>query len=74
MAVETLTAVQANVQLNNGVTPAGIIKTVNSSIGVLSPDHWDADKVLAIFDALSDIYAVSAVSIEGIKTYTLTNS
>lgn len=74
MAVETLKAVKVNVLLSNGISPTGNIRTTNSSIGTLSPDRWDADKVLAIFSAAADIYAVSAVEVEGIKTYTLQNN
>ena len=51
-AVEELSALKAQMLLNNGTTTSGAVRTVNVSMGTLEPSAWDAQKALNIINAL----------------------
>ena len=52
MATEAITQITATLGLNNGTDSEGNQRIVNVSLGSMSKNDWDGDKVLAICAAL----------------------
>ena len=52
MATTTLKKVSVNIKLDNGIDTEGRARTVSISLGTLSKDNFDADKVFAVLGAL----------------------
>ena len=64
MAVQELLQKQSvALKLNNG-TKAGVVQTVNLSLGSLDKDEWDADKAVAIIDLLEPCLSKSIEEIQ----------
>lgn len=71
MAVETIKSRAAKVLLEHGTDSQGNIKLVSLSLGTMSKDRWDADKVLAISAALEPCLNDTLSSTEGTSTFTI---
>lgn len=52
MATESIQKITATMGLNNGTDSEGNQRIVNVSLGTMSKNNWDGDKVLAICAAL----------------------
>lgn len=71
MAVETRKKVACNVVLENGTDSEGNLKTVNLSLGALSKDSWNADKALAIVQALGPCLNKTINNVQEVMTNTI---
>lgn len=74
MAVETVKKRTANVQIENGYDAEGNMRYSSVSLGTLSKDRWDADKILAISSALAPVLSQTVDRTEGTSTFVITAS
>lgn len=74
MAQEALTKRTASVKLENGTDSSGNIKYVSAALGTLSPQRWDADKILGIVSALAPCLNKTIGRVEGTTTFDITAS
>lgn len=72
-AQETFTGVKAQMNLNNGVSPSGAVKTIMQSIGTLSSvqSDYDAQKILNIANAMEQCLTKSMYSLSATKTFNI---
>lgn len=66
---ENLSAVVARLQLNNGTTTTGGVRTQNISIGALNYAAWDVEKFGAISEAVSAALIKPVHNLQSVKTY-----
>lgn len=71
MAATTIKKVACRVQLENGTDAEGNIKLVSQSIGTLGKDVFNADKALAIVQALGPCLSKTINSTETVTTSTI---
>ena len=72
MANATLKKVSVNVKLDDGTDSDGKQHTVSIALGTLSKDNFDADKALAIINALEPCLTRDLVSVEKVEVSTIT--
>ena len=72
MAVSTVSRVSVSLKLENGRDAKGMMTYVSTSLGSLSKDNFDADKVLAIVELLEPCLSKDIGSIEKTETSTIT--
>ena len=72
MANTTLSKVSVNIKLDNGPDDEGRQRTVSVSLGNLSASNFDADKVLAVKNALEPCLDKEVYSVEMIQTSIIT--
>lgn len=71
MAIEMVTQVSVNLKLENGTDTEGNMKYVSLSLGSLSKDRFDADKVLAIKRLLAPCLSKTVRSVEKVTISTI---
>lgn len=71
---EYLNTIVGRVQLNNGTTTSGNVRTQNISIGTLNPNAWDLDKFGAITTAMHGIFSKAVYNLQNVKTYSVDNA
>ena len=72
MASSILQAIRVSLRLDNGVDSQGNTKTVGVSLGTLNKATFDADKVLAIANALEPCLNKEIDSVQKTEVSTLT--
>ena len=72
MAVATLKKVSVSVKLDDGTDSQGNSKYVGVSLGDLSENNYDADKILAIVDNLEPCLNKSVARVEETKVNVIT--
>ena len=71
MAVEILKKISVNVKLNNGTDSEGNVRLVSVTLGNLSEENYDNDKVLAVVTALAPCLSKTVSSIEKVEVSSL---
>ena len=71
MATVTLQKVSVNIKLDNGTDDEGRQRTVSISLGALSKDNFDADKALAVKEALEPCLDKEVYSVEKVEVSTI---
>ena len=74
MANSVLKKVSVSIKLDDGTDSQGNPKTVSVSLGSLSKDSFDADKALAIVDALEPCLNKSVSSVEKTEVSTISEA
>ena len=75
MAVtSTLEKIAVRMNLNNGTdAQTGEVKTVSVNLGSLNPTAYNAQKVMNIVEVLAPCLTKSVVSVQEVRTSTLTD-
>ena len=69
MAAESITTkIQVRLQLNNGTTASGDVKTVAVTFPALSVSAYDVAKALAIADAVEPVLSKAVYKVEDVRT------
>ena len=63
-AITEIKKITVSMKLNNGTTTTGKVKTASVSLGNLNKSTFDADKVIAIVNALSPCFDLMLHSLE----------
>ncbi len=71
---ETVTKRAVTLRLEAGTDAEGNIKYVNQSIGTLSKDRWDGDKVMNIKDAMAPCLSKTVGAVQTVVTSDMTRS
>lgn len=72
MAITTrLDKVAIKMLLNNGTSADGTVKTVSVGLGTLNKDAYDAEKAIAIVDAIEPCLTKTVYSVQEVKTSSL---
>lgn len=71
MAVETRKKVVCNVVVETGTDSEGNLRTANVSLGALTKDGWNADKALAIVQALGPCLTYTINNVQEVMTSTI---
>lgn len=66
-----LDKVSVKMKLNNGRDEAGNVKTVTSNLGSLDPTGYDAQKAVAVVNALTPLFSKGIHAITEVDEYTL---
>ena len=72
MANTLLKKVSVNIKLDDGTDSDGKQHTISIALGNLSKDNFDADKALAIINALEPCLTRDLVSVDMLQTSTIT--
>lgn len=71
---ETVKKRAVTLALENGTDSQGNMKYVNQSLGSLSKDRWDGDKVMNIKDALAPCLSKTVGYVQTVVTSDMTRS
>lgn len=75
MAVtETVKKRAVTLQLENGIDDEGNYRYVAQSLGTLSKDSWDADKIMNIKDGIAPLFSKTVGYLQSVTTSQLTRS
>ena len=72
MANTLLKKVSVNIKLDNGTDADGKQRTVSVFLGNFSKDNFNADKALAIINALEPCLSKTVYSVDMVQTSTIT--
>ena len=71
MAFTALRKISVNIQLNNGTDTYGQDRYVSISLGNLSEENYDADKVYSVIEALAPCLSKTVSSVNEVRVSTL---
>lgn len=66
--VETVRKRAVTLQLENGMDDEGNYRYVSQSLGGLSKDNWDADKIMNIKDGIAPLFSKTVGFVQTVTT------